>query len=59
MERDLKLKAEERSTVLQQRTDQDAEVIARLHKERDELCWTEERLHSECGTAREDHDWAI
>ena len=36
-ERDLKLKAEERSTALQQRADRDAEVIARLRGERDEL----------------------
>ena len=36
-ERDLKLKAEERSAVLQQRVDRDAEVIVRLREERDEL----------------------
>ena len=59
MERDLKLKAEERSTALQQRVDRDAEVIARLREERDELRWTEERLRLEHGTTREDHDWAI
>ena len=35
-EQDLKLKAEERSMVLQQMADRDAEVISRLHKERDE-----------------------
>ena len=38
MERDLKLKAEERSVVLQQRADRDTEVIVRLCEERDELC---------------------
>ena len=32
-ERDLKLKAEDRSTALQRRADQDAEEIARLHRE--------------------------
>ena len=37
-ERDLKLEAEERSTALQQRANLDAEVIAWLHRERDELC---------------------
>ena len=37
MEQDLKLKAEERSAVLQQRVDRDAEVIVRLREERDEL----------------------
>ena len=37
MERDLKLKAEDRSVVLQRRADQDAEEIARLHRERDKL----------------------
>ena len=36
-ERDLKLKAEDRSTVLQQMADQDAKVIAWLCRERDEL----------------------
>ena len=34
----LKLKAEDRSVTLQLRVDQDAEVIAWLHRERDELC---------------------
>ena len=37
MERDLKLKAEDRSMALQRRADQDAEAIARLRRERDEL----------------------
>ncbi|XP_066323598.1 uncharacterized protein [Miscanthus floridulus] len=59
MEQDLKLKAEERFMVLQQRADRDTEVIARLRKEQDELCRTEERLRSERGTAREDRDRAI
>ena len=37
MERDLKLKAEDRSAALQRMADQDAEVIAQLRRERDEL----------------------
>ena len=59
MEWDLKLKAEERSTALQQRADRDAEVIAGLCEEQDELRRTEERLLLERGTAHEDHDRAI
>ena len=59
MEWDLKLKAKDRSVVRQQRANQDAELIARLRRERDELRRTEERLHSEHSTAREDHDRAI
>ena len=59
MEQDLKLKAEERSTALQQRADRDTEVIARLCGERDELLRTEERLRSERSTAHEDRDRAI
>ena len=58
-EQDLKLKAEERSAVLQQRADRDAEVISRLRGERDELRQTEERLRSEHSTAREDRGRAI
>ena len=58
-ERDLKLKAEERSTALQQRADRDAEVIAWLRGERNELRRTDERLRSEHSTAYEDHDRAI
>ena len=45
-ERDLKLEAEDRSAALWQRVNQDAEVIARLRRERDELHQTIERLHS-------------
>ena len=37
MERDLRLKAEDRSTVLQRRVDQDAEETAWLRRERDKL----------------------
>ena len=59
MERDLRLKAKDRSTTLQQRANRDAEVIARLRGERDELRQTKERLRSERRMAREDHDRAI
>ena len=44
---------------LQQRVNQDAEVISWLRGEPDELCWTEERLRSERSTAREERDRAI
>ena len=44
---------------MQQRADRDAEVITRLRGEQDELRQTKERLCSERGTAREDHDRAI
>ena len=44
---------------LQQRANQDVEVIARLCRERDELHWIEERLHLKRSTAREEHDRAI
>ena len=44
---------------LQQRANQDAEVIARLRRERDELCQTVERLRLERGVAHGEHDQAI
>ena len=44
---------------LQQRVNQDAKVIARLHRERDELRRTEERLCSEHSTAHEDRNRVI
>ena len=59
MEQDLKLKAKDRSTALQQRANQDAEVIARLRREQDELRRTEERLRLERSMAHEEHDWAV
>ena len=59
MKRDLKLRAEERSMALQQRVDQDADVIARLRRERDELSQTIERLCLEHGTVYEEHNQAI
>ena len=52
----LKLEAEDRSAALQQRANLDIEVIARLRRERDELRQTIERLRSERGTARKEHD---
>ena len=54
-ERDLRLVAEERSTTLEQRPKLDAKTIAQLHKERDKLCQTAERLYLEHGTARGEH----
>ena len=50
-ERGLRLVAEERSAALEQRAKLDAEVVAQLHKERDELCHTVERLCSKRGMA--------
>ena len=58
-EQDLKLRAKERSMVLQQRANQDTGEITRLHRERDELCQTIERLRSECGSVHEERDRAI
>ncbi|XP_066373089.1 uncharacterized protein [Miscanthus floridulus] len=58
-ERELKLGAEERSMTLQQRASLDTEAIARLCKERDELHQTAERLRSEHGAARGEHDQAV
>ena len=59
MEQDLRRKAKDRSTALQQRVDRDTEVIAWLCEERDEICRTKARLRSEHSTTREDHDRAI
>jgi len=56
MERDLKLRAKERSTTLQQRVNLDAKLIARLRRERDKLRQTVERLCSERGMGCEEHD---
>ena len=44
---------------LQQRASLDAEAIARLRKEWDELCQTMERLRSEHGAAHEECDQAV
>ena len=59
MERDLKLKAVERSMTLQEKANQDAMVIDRLCGERDELRWTKDRLCLEHSTAHEECDRAI
>ncbi|XP_066375270.1 uncharacterized protein [Miscanthus floridulus] len=56
---DLKLEAEERSAALQQKANLDAEVVARLRREQDELRQTAERLRLERGTAREERDKAV
>ena len=58
-EQDLKLEAEERFVALQQKANLDAEVVARLRRERYELCQTAKRLRSERGTAREERDQAV
>ena len=58
-EQDLKLEAEERFVALQQKANLDAEVVARLRRERDELRQTIERLHLEHGTACEECDQAV
>ena len=58
-ERELKLGAKERSVALQQRVSLDAEAIARLCKERDELRQTAERLRLKHGTARGERDQAV
>ena len=55
-ERDLKLRAEERFAAMQQRVNLDAETIARLCRERDELCYTAERLYSEHSTICEERN---
>ena len=58
-ERDLRLGAEDRSAALEQRAKLDAEAVARLRKERDELRHTAERLRSERGAAYGERDQAI
>ena len=55
-ERDLRLGAKEKLMALEKRVSLDAAAVARLHKERHELIQTVERLHSECGSAHEEHD---
>ena len=58
-ERDLRREAEDRSSDLQRRADQDAVLIYRLRRERDEARKAEERLRSEHSTAHEERDRAI
>ena len=55
----MKLVAEEKLVALERRVSQDAKVVARLCKERDELLQTVGRLHSEHGAAREERDQAV
>ena len=55
-ERDLRLGAEEKLVALEKRVSLDAAVVARLHREWDELIQTVERLHSEHGVAHEEHN---
>ena len=56
---DLRLVSEERSVALEQRAKLDTETVARLHKERDKLCHTAERLRSEHGMAYGERDLAV
>ena len=58
-ERGLRREAENRSSDLQRRVDQDAVLIDRLHWERDEARWAKEWLRSERSTAREERDRAV
>ena len=58
-ERELRLRAEERSMALEQRAKLDAEAVTRLRGERDEQRQTSERLRLECGTICGEHDQAV
>ena len=58
-ERDLRLEAKEKLVALEKRASLDAMAIARLHKERDELIQTTERLCLEHGAAHEERDQAL
>jgi len=58
-ERELKLRAEERSTALEQREKLDVEKVAWLSGERDEQRQTSERLRLEHGTICEERDQAV
>ena len=51
--------AEERSTTLEQRPKLDAKTIAQLHKERDKLCQTAERLRSKHDAACGERDQGV
>ena len=52
----MKLGGKEKLTALEKRASLDAMAVTRLCKERDELLQSVERLLSECGVAREEHD---
>ena len=56
---DLRLGAEEKLATLEKRASLDAVAVFQLCKERDELLQTTERLCSERGAAREEHDQAF
>ena len=58
-ERDLKLGPKEKLMALEKRVSLDVAVVARLHKERDELIQTMERLCSEYGASHEERDQAF
>ena len=58
-ERELKLGAKQKLTVLEKRASLDATAVAWLRKEWDELLQTTERLRSESGAARKEHDQAL
>ena len=56
MERDLKLRPEEKLMDLEKKVSQDAAMVERLCKEWDELIQTVERLRSERCAAHEERD---
>ena len=58
-ERELKLGDEEKLVALEKKASLDAVTVARLHKEWDKLLQTTERLRSEHGVARKEHDQAL
>ena len=58
-ERELKLRAEQRSMALEQGVKLDAETVAWLRRERDEQCQSSKTLRLERGTVHGEHDQAI
>ena len=55
----MKLGAKEKLATLEKKASLDATAVARLHKERDELLQTVERLCSEHGAAHEECNHAL
>jgi len=53
------MRAEDKLMTLENKVSLDTVVVARLCKEQDELLQTMERLRSECGVAREEHNQAF
>ncbi|XP_066311022.1 uncharacterized protein [Miscanthus floridulus] len=53
VERDLKLRAKEKVVALEKKASKDASTVERLHKERDKLIQTMERLCSEHGATQQ------